>query len=574
MNKEELLSNYDLLNDDELALPKASILELFDKDNYAEDRAFLIDRINEWADTDDDMFFYDMLACLRYILENTIAYTTREKIICLNYPCPEIPEDNDRWRRWYFVYCHECLHQLWDTFRVEDEVKKKYGECDHRLMNIAADCVINDYLANIAKSHKLPLDVGIYPETLKNECGIDYDRKVDTQFTLYEKLKALPENQQNKMKQKDDQNTTDKNGQEGKPAKSGQGDTQNGDGKDKGQDKDGKDKGQGQGQGKDGKGQGPGQGKDGKDKGPGQSKDGTDSGQIKGKDAEGAGNGKGKGDGEGDIVTRQLIEDAARHSAEICKKYANNIVGKLKDFTGKCKLSKELKRPDLVINSPKGQNSWNKVLLNECKAFVHKKLQLQKQYKPTYSRVKRGERSFAGSDLRGGRIIKQGREEIKGKIGFDIALYIDTSGSMSNCIDSVFSAAYGICDTLKKVFGKDAIVDASKINLRSFIFTTTMKEIKYGTKCSANGGTYEFSDLLSDVNKRGANAFLNIIITDGEFGTVDDSKVAEVISNMEGMFIMVTNNHEGTFDSTERAVTAKCGNRFKVIYADPSFTVK
>ena len=59
------------------------------------------------------------------------------------------------------------------------------------LLNIASDCVINDYLKSLRK--KEPFKDGIFPETLKENFGIDYDRKNDTQYSLYIKLLGVYE---------------------------------------------------------------------------------------------------------------------------------------------------------------------------------------------------------------------------------------------------------------------------------------------------------------------------------------------------------------------------------------------
>lgn len=149
---------------------------------WAED---LIDYIEMSSTSNEDEFFYDMMLAIRFVKENnTLAYTTPDKRIWLNAPGligKKLPP-------WDFTYDHECLHQLWESFDVIDEIKSKGIEYDHDLFNIASDCVINTYLRD--NRGKTPPDGIIFPETIKKDFGVDYDPSKDTQFTLYMKLLA------------------------------------------------------------------------------------------------------------------------------------------------------------------------------------------------------------------------------------------------------------------------------------------------------------------------------------------------------------------------------------------------
>ena len=215
MTEEELLREYPLLSEKSMELPKASIIGLIGSDgddDYTDDRGMIADRISDWSDTDDDQFFYEMERCMQFIKEfdengNPVtAYTTPEKLICLNYPNTSIAAmDENRFKTWYFIYCHECLHQLWDTFGVANEIKAKEGSYNHTMLNIASDCVINHYLRDIAPSHKKsPMNI-IFPETLKQHYGVDYNSRTDTQYTLYMKLLNLSKEQQKNLADKYDQ---------------------------------------------------------------------------------------------------------------------------------------------------------------------------------------------------------------------------------------------------------------------------------------------------------------------------------------------------------------------------------
>lgn len=734
MTNSELLTEYPILNKKKFEFTKRSIFALGDSDKLMDDRGFMIDMFNDWSKEERVGFYNDWLNHVKFILENATAYTSPDKIIALNYPCTTIiPQDNDKFLRWYFVFCHECLHQLWDTFDVGSEIRKEGIVYDHDLLNIASDCVINDYLASIETKHKKEPIIGVTPKWLKDSYGVEYNRRIDTQKSLYLKLLALSKDKQNDIKQnldkfdgkikpKDVKQSNDDNGGDNmlpqkhsddyikgwhdgiqdvidkkvdpstfKPLNE-KGDYEKGYNDVLAQIKEGIENGLTMGNSTSGSNsdlaripwdmdkkssassqstqQSADDAQDAADKGDLQKaqnaldnatksadevlkkckdtakqceeaaknatgdhkkelekrasecKDAADklSDAIKnankskdiGKSAQNianktsdandaiqnalsemknTGNNNNQsnsqqnssntnnskaGDGDGDISTRELIDELKRHGEEICRKYKDYTVGTFGEFVKKCKISKSSKT-GLIMKAQTGSSAWNKTLNLECKQYVTQRLKLMKTYKPTYNRVKRGEAAFTNADLRSrNRIIQQGREEIKNKIGFDIALYIDVSGSMSSCIDDVFTAAYSICDELKATFGKDRSVDASKINLKSFTFTTEMRSIPFGKKCAANGGTYAFEKLLADIYKRESQAMLNIVITDGEFNGIDNNKVIDTLKNMNGLFILVTNNtsNKSMYDKLEHDVKAKCGPKLSVIYADSNFTVK
>ena len=185
-----------LLNEEELKFVKNSIILVSEKDNKDKFRVRTIEYINDSSAAEDDEFFFDMLEFVRFLdpekAGKHIAYTTPDCMIFLNCPCKQIGETV---RYWEFVYDHECMHQLWETFKVEDKIKNLHGTCDHELLNIASDCVINDYLAFWRKKAMPP--VGITPEKIKEKFGVEFDRQGDTQYTLYLKLKkVVDENRQ------------------------------------------------------------------------------------------------------------------------------------------------------------------------------------------------------------------------------------------------------------------------------------------------------------------------------------------------------------------------------------------
>ena len=143
------------------------------------------------SESEGDDYFLEMLPHLEFLytqhpmyMEKAVAFTTPSEEICLNYP----NEAGEKSPVWEFIYCHECMHQAWETFEVEKKLKEKYGKkFDHNLLNIASDCIINHFLRDIRK--KTPPPFGIFPEVLAKE-GVVYSPKEDTQFTLYEKCMA------------------------------------------------------------------------------------------------------------------------------------------------------------------------------------------------------------------------------------------------------------------------------------------------------------------------------------------------------------------------------------------------
>jgi hypothetical protein len=189
----------EILNYKEFRGTRHSILAI-NKDN--EWKGDLIQYINDETDVASKMYFYYMLPCVRFTKDPKygIACTDRYKVIWLNAPNENVESIHDRW---YFIYLHECLHQMWDTFGAEDEVKKQWGKCNHYLMNVAADCVINEYL-HTQRDFKLPYatDGLITAKSLKENYGVDYNPREDTQVSLYKKLEEVADKI---MKNKPDQ---------------------------------------------------------------------------------------------------------------------------------------------------------------------------------------------------------------------------------------------------------------------------------------------------------------------------------------------------------------------------------
>lgn len=569
-----------LLNDEDFHGVKASIIAASEVDNKEKFRVKLVEYINDSADNNHDMFFYDMLEFLRFLKPGgkDIAYTTPDKLIFMNAPHEDIGENI---RQWDFIYCHECLHQLWDTFAVGDKIKKEGIEYNHKLLNIASDCVINDYLSAIRK--KDAPSVGIMPEKLKEKFNIDYDRKNDTQFTLYLKLLEKKDEVQDDEELDDmldqmggegddNQQGGESNSKNKQGSGNGQGDSsEDGDSSGDGQEgassnKDGK---EGKGSGKDGEeqesdkdgdGSSKDSGKEDKDgdkkasKGKGSSKDGDEEGN----DSEG-GKKAGKGSGGDDIYTNNNKKKAE----SVIEKYRNKISGDFGQFIRKCKASFDMSRSGLETQVHKGGSSWNQLLSQYTNAFVKKKVfQKKRQYESTYSRVKRG-----SGFVEFGKPIEQGRKVKDQKMTIDAAFYIDRSGSMSSCIEGVFDACYTIAESLKRQFGKEKIVE--QVTFKMFAFNDSMKEVKFGSRVNASGGTMSFDSILNFMSKNTKNYLINIIITDAEFD-IDKDKIDTFIKDIDGMVSFITNNDT----EAVKNIAKKHKDQLFYILADRNFNVK
>ena len=178
-----------LLNSKSMRFVKKNIEALEPFDHETDFRVELIEYINDSSDAEDDQFFWEMLEFARFLdpekYKDTIAFTTPQKMIYMNAPAGG--NIGKKFKQWDFTYDHECLHQLWDTFGVGDQIQQK-GEVEFNpaVLNVASDCVINDYLVYY-RNKEIPKNL-VTPELLKDKYNVEYDRKVDTQYTLYLKL--------------------------------------------------------------------------------------------------------------------------------------------------------------------------------------------------------------------------------------------------------------------------------------------------------------------------------------------------------------------------------------------------
>ena len=482
----------------------------------------MFDFINDECENNDDMFFYDMMEFIRIIREpGHIAYTTPDRLISLNAPGKPGMDTGI----WEFIFEHECLHQLWDTFGVEDEIKKAGLEYDHTLLNIASDCVINDYLEHIRK--KKPFKEGIFPDVIKKEYGVEYDRKRDTQFSLYCKLLKSPKKPQNPPQDPMSQGNDDHQ-QSSNPGNQGQG--QQGQGQ-QGQGQQGQGQnGQGQqGQGQNGQGQ-QGQGQNGQgQQGQGQ--------QGQGQNGQGQNGQKGKPGNSGgsapDLNDELSASEVKKAADAIIKKYRDKLSGALGDFISKCKSSQKMEKSDYGAKTNSRGVSGMKELDHVINARIKKKIfNAKRQYKSTFSRLKRG---FVAKE---GEMLQQGRIPKENTLNICISFYVDVSGSMSDCIDSVQTALNTISDDVIKKYKKDSAV--SSIGVKFFAFNERIYEINRKTRLCASGGTCSLDTLFEHIETNCNNCLVNIILTDGSMN-VNKSELNSSLKNIDGCVIFITN---------------------------------
>ena len=521
-----------LINSKSFKLVKNSLIKISEIDNEQDFRVDMLEYINDSADNNDDEFFYDMLEFVRFLNPKVddVAYTDKNHLIWMNAPAGG--EIGKKVRQWDFVYDHECLHQLWDTFGVGDRLKADGIKYNHMLLNIASDCVINDYLSFYRKKES-PKDL-VTPEYLKEKYDVEYNRKKDTQYTLYlkllEKEKELEKNKEELEKmmgeskeQQGEQSQSNSDNKEGK-GNNKEGKENNKEGKDKEDNKGGN--------------KGEKENKEGKDKEDNKEGKGNKGNQ---KDEDGE-PGKGwngdeklsKGeDNEGDLEDVDL-DQIKKDAEEVINKYKEKLSGDLGKFISQCQASQKLKESGLVVGARKS-SSWNAKLQQYTNAFI-KNIVFKKhrEFKRTYQRVKRG-----SGFVEYGQPIQRGKKLKDDKLLINSAFYVDISGSMYGWIDDVFKSVYIIANTLQKQFGKEKVID--KISFDMFVFNERIKKIDWGKKVNANGGNVGFDQIVKYIKDETNDYMINVVVTDAEFD-INEDNTKKFIKDLNGIMIFISNN--------------------------------
>lgn len=616
-----------LLNSKEFKAVKNSIINGSNDENEATLKVHLVEYINETADNNDDEFFYDMLPFVvfsQYTMEGHevgIACTTPNKTIYLNAP----GEVGNKARVWDFIYCHECLHQLWDTFGVAKQIQDANIEYNHQLLNIASDCVINEYLMNAR--HKTPFENGIFPDVLEKHYGVVYDRKTDTQFTLYKKLIAKkdeilkdPEMQKLLDEISKHQQDGQQGGQQGdkqggkkdltadaaaesakeaqkaaneaaQAANNAQGKSSNGTKGNKGDDKgDGDNNGVSSEEAakaaeeaakaaadaktaaEKSKAAADKGDKEGEAKAAQEAHDAAErakqaAAKAKGEGSDQQGGGKGQGHDGCDLgLTPEEMKERKLMADDIIKRYQNKMSGAFGEFVKKCKSASKLESSGINVKGTSVKTSWNVDMNTAINAFikktVHKK---RREYESTYHRPKRGAGVYVfGDPLQKGKKIKENG------IPLHTAFYIDRSGSMSSRIDNVFKACFTIAEAIKKRFKKEKVI--SDILFKSFVFNHRMEELEpFGTKARPDGTTMDFDEILEYILKKTKNSLINVIITDAEF-EVKGTEVKQLLNEIEGLVVFITCEEKP--EVKELSKDTKYRTKLVYIKADGNFTIQ
>ena len=560
-----------------------SILDIGDE--KSEWKADFIDFVNSETSDAQSSFYYDMLPYVRFTDEgrDVGAYTTPDHLIWMNAPHGFGIGEQDY--KWEFIYCHECLHQLWDTFGVEDNIKKQFGDCDREVLNIASDCVINDFL-NVNKKMPYPVEGLVTPEYLRDKYGVEYDRKQDTQFSLYEKLIKVAD----KIKQDRNANNQPNQDADGKKHQNGQG----GGGGNGNQQQQGGNQQQGNGGGngnqqQQGGGNGGNQSgnQSGNQQGGGNSGTGNNQGQGTGSGTKGYGkdnsttptNNKGKGGGGGNLdkftgwkpFGPEPSSDYFKKSAEkTIQKYAGKLTGAIGEFVRKCRTSKSEERHEGMVTRQRKGAAWNKQLDKMMDTYIQQQVyDKHREFELTYHRFKRGSRPVQFGD-----IIKKGKKIKDDKLNITMSFYIDCSGSMDHdydnsgdCTEKCFQVANEIAEKIIKGYKDDSVV--GDVGCKFFAFDDGITEVEPKKKYKAgNGGTMSMDKLIDIIKKRTSGDLVNIVLSDTEM-SIDKTQVINLVKNMEGMVFWIANQPKPECEELQKMLKGK----FVFLQTDTNFTI-
>lgn len=291
--------------------------------------------------------------------------------------------------------------------------------------------------------------------------------------------------------------------------------------------------------------------------------------ETEGKKSGGGNNGGGKGQGKGgdpnSEFTPEELSEIKKHGEEVIKRYQGVISGAFGEFIKKCKSSVKCDENGLEAKAERGSTTWNRSMDSAINAFVKKKIfQKKRRYKSTYKRVKRGTGVIKMGDM-----INPGKRKIEERFDISIAFYIDRSGSMSGCIDAVFKACHTIAEALKKRFKREEVID--KQVFKSWAFDDRMHELPWGKVASAGGSTMDFDEILDYIKRHTKDYLINIIITDAEFN-VPTGPVKDLLKEIDGLVIFVTNNDKPEVKELSKEPEFK--TQLVYVLADSNFTIK
>lgn len=622
--------NSSLLNDKHFKFLKSNIAEVSKQDNNQKFRVSLIEYINDTSDNNDDVFFYEMLEFVRFLdpSSDSVAYTTSDRLIYLNSP----GKIGKEFRQWDFVYCHECLHQLWETFNVAEEIKKQKNiEYDHYILNIASDCVINDYLYTYRKK-TCPSNL-ITPEYIKESYGVEYNRLEDNQFSLYCKLIAVKEklkndkNLQEMMNDMDDGND-DNNTTGSSSNSSSMGGSDNANGKSQQSNSDSSNKSNSKTQ-KTNSNSGNSQSdenltaddaqksadeaKNAADKAKEDAKSGkcsqedADNADKAAKDAqdaadkakECANNGDKKGEhkyakaakdaankakqsqdkgdnakGNGNnsdnitnIVSKQDLDEIRNRANNILKKHQSRLTGAIGEFISKIKDAKQMKIPKTKMGIDAKNGTGSWNVELEAVVKSFVKSQIAHKKRILQNSYKRVKRGTNPIDFSSNRINILEPGKIPKKNKMAINVAFYIDRSYS--MNGCIDDVFTACYDICEELRKKFSKEAlvENIDYRIFTFNNYMTEIEFGDKVNAAGGTMDFDEIIDFMIKNTDKFLINIIITDADF-KIPTNEVNTMIKKIDGLMVFITNN-----EKREVKNIAKNTHKLHYILANKDFTI-
>ena len=473
------------------------------KDAYTSAREDMLVYVDDENFPKKKAFFWDMLPFIRFVHKDskTVAYTTPEHLLYFNVGY-SISVGQVSTADWDFIFCHECLHQIWDTFDVGKTIQKQYGACDYKLLNYASDCVINDFLYEVLGKPRPAF--GIFSKDIKEAFGVDYNRFEDTQLTLYLKMvvagaKSNPE-LDSKQQQTGD-NTPRENEKRNNKESELDGES----------------------------------GEDSIDTGDG----GEDS--------------IGTSDRTTDVYTD---EDSARAAQKVIDTWKNRISGEIGEFTKKCSKSKAEAGLELNTKEPDSRfDGWieklRKRIFKEIEDSVNINLRktVSTKREETWSRLRRGT-----GFVQQGQMLKKGtktKEVTPPQTTIKSTFFLDQSGSMKgDTIRNATAFVEGMVYMIENRYKRDTRIDGTLVDVYSF--DTGIRKISLGKIPRCEGSTCSLSYLLHFMIENHSEDMINTIITDGYFESDDVRNTAKALKELKGIVILIVNTDSNGFEKLQK----------------------
>ncbi len=229
-------------------------------------------------------------------------------------------------------------------------------------------------------------------------------------------------------------------------------------------------------------------------------------------------------------------------------------------------------RSGLTMFSSKGKEGWYPTFKRQVnkyfKNIVHK---FKYDYEQTYERPHRGSGAFVP-----GQFIKKGEKLKENKISLTMSIYVDTSGSMGSLsskdsrVTHAWDCAFEIGEMIEKQYRTERVVDKTECDYYSI--SSHVKKIEGRKPWSEGMNTLDLEEYVRYIHEHSLADFLNVIITDGEFGTIGVNEIIKILDEANGLFILISNNgrDEHSYNEIEKRVKKK---NFLFIKADPNFSL-